>query len=258
MSGTGPLMATPISAAEDPLYMQVYSAISEAINRGQLRPGDRLPTERALCDQLGVSRATVRRALGRLASEGLVEATVGRGSFVSARPLQESLNDLMSFTELAAARGLEASARVLRQAVRPAHPEEAPLFGIDLQDLVFDLERVRMMDGVAIALDQSRVPVSIAPKIADADYATASMFSRLEEAGVAPVLADVVVSAVGATENQASVLEVDPGAPLLVCTAMSHDASGRLVEISEMAYRADRYRFRAQVRRAGRGAVAAS
>src|SRR5579862_3445998 len=142
MSSSPRLASTAnISAAPDPLYLQVYDAIADAIKSGRLKPGDRLPTERSFCEQLGVSRATVRRAMRRLVDEGVVEATVGRGSFVSGGLLAEPPNALMSFTELAAARGLTASARVLSQTLRPATPEEASVFGIDVQELVFELER---------------------------------------------------------------------------------------------------------------------
>ena len=84
-----------ISPAPD-LYLQVYGVITNAIRSGRLQPGDRLPTERQFSEQLGVSRATVRRGLKRLVDEGLVEASVGRGSFVCAGPMAEPANESMS------------------------------------------------------------------------------------------------------------------------------------------------------------------
>ena len=95
---SGPRLTTAadITAAPDPLYLQVYNAIAEAIKSGRLKAGDRLPTERSFCEQLGVSRATVRRAMRRLVEEGTVEATVGRGSFVSGGLLAEPPNALMA------------------------------------------------------------------------------------------------------------------------------------------------------------------
>jgi len=69
-----------LSEASQPLYHRVYREISKEIENGALRPGDRLPSERWLCDELGVSRATVRRAIEELTVDGLVEGR-GRGSF---------------------------------------------------------------------------------------------------------------------------------------------------------------------------------
>jgi len=242
-----------ISAAPAPLHRQVYDAIVEAIRSGRLKAGDRLPPERSFCEQFGVSRATVRRALRQLVEEGVVEATIGRGSFVSGGPLAEPPNALMSFTELAAARGLSASAQVLNQTLRPATPEEASVFGIDVQELVFELERLRFLDAVATALDRTRIPVSVAPGLPQLDFTDASIYAALDGADALPATADVVVSASSADEIRADALGVAVGAPLIVCTTLSYDASNRLVEIGEITYRADRYQFRAVLMRRDHG-----
>jgi DNA-binding GntR family transcriptional regulator len=196
-----------------------------------------------LAEQFGVSRATIRRAFRQLVEEEVVEATVGRGSFVAGAPLAEPLNALMSFTELAAARGLTASARVLSASVRPVEPEEASVFGIDSHALVFDLERLRLLDEVPVALDWSRVPTSVAPSLPELDFTSASLYAALEEAGAAPSRSKVVVTATLAEGTSADALDVEPGAPLIVCTHMSSDSRGRLVEIGKITYRADRYQF---------------
>jgi GntR family transcriptional regulator len=243
--------ADAISAAPDPLYLQVYHAITEAIGSGRLKPGDRLPTERSFCQQLGVSRATVRRAMRRLAAEGLVESTVGRGSFVSDGMFAEPPNTLMSFTELAAARGLTPSSRIVSEAVRPAAPEEARTFQIGLHELVFELERLRLIDGVPTAIDRTRIPVAIAPGLPELDFTDASIYAALEAGGAEPVTADVVVSATTAENAPAAVLCIPAGSALIVLTTMSHDTTGRLVEIDEITYRADRYQFRSVLSRRG-------
>ena len=63
----------PITEAAQPLYHRVYREIARDIESGMLQPGDRLPSERWFCDEHGVSRATVRRALEELMAEGLVD-----------------------------------------------------------------------------------------------------------------------------------------------------------------------------------------
>jgi GntR family transcriptional regulator len=238
-----------------PLYLQVYGAITESIRSGRLRPGDRLPTERSFCEQLGVSRATVRRALRRLIEEGVVESTVGRGAFVSGGPLAEPPNALMSFTELAAARGLSPSARVLAESVRPPTPEETGAFGMGVHELVFELERLRLLDDVPTALDRTRIPMSLAPGLPKLDFTDASIYAALKAAEAAPVTADVVVSATTADAMRARELDITSGAALIVCTTMSFDGRSRLVEIGEITYRADRYRFCAVLTRPAPGAA---
>jgi GntR family transcriptional regulator len=249
------LVMTEISAAPDPLYLQVYDAVADAIASGRLKPGDRLPTERSLCAQFDISRATVRRAMRRLSDEGLIDAKVGRGSFVRGGPLAEPPNALMSFTELARARGLAPSSQVLAQNVRPATLEETTVFGIDMQDLVFDLERLRLLDDAPLAIERTRIPVNIAPALPHLDFGKASVYEALESAGAAPTLAEAVVRAELAEGPAAVVLDVPVGAPLVICTTMSYDAVNRLVEIGEIAYRADRYQFQARLTRPPRDRI---
>src|SRR5947209_10035992 len=65
-----------------PLYRQICQGLREAILSGELAEGTRLPTERALARELNVNRTTVMNAYNELASEGLIEGHVGRGTLV--------------------------------------------------------------------------------------------------------------------------------------------------------------------------------
>ena len=95
-----------LEAASPPLYYRVYRMIADDIASGRLSAGDRLPAERELCQQLSVSRTTVRRAFAALVEDGLIESAAGRGAFVTNDSLAEPPNALMSFSELGASRGL--------------------------------------------------------------------------------------------------------------------------------------------------------
>ena len=99
-----------ISEASPPLYHRVYREIAQG-DRARRRSGagDRLPSERSLCDELGVSRATVRRAIEELAADGLVEGARPRHRTSRGDALVEPPNTLMSLSELGRSRGLEAS-----------------------------------------------------------------------------------------------------------------------------------------------------
>src|SRR4051794_4397142 len=179
----------PISQASPPLYHRVYRQLAKEIESGALLPGDRLPSERSLCDELGVSRATVRRAIEELAGDGLVESR-GRGSFVTGDALVEPANTLISPSELGRSRGLGASARVLSGDVRPATIDEAEAFGIAPGAEVFELRRVRMLDGLPISLDLNRVALRLAPGLLELDFTRASLYEALERAGHPPARAE--------------------------------------------------------------------
>lgn len=236
----------------EPLHEEVYRRLAHDIASGRLFPGARLPAERTIGAALGVSRATVRRALERLAADGLVEARNGRRRVAGSTRLAEPPNALMSFTELGAARGLAATSVVLRATVRAASLEEADRFAIAPGADLFELERVRQLDGISVALDRARVPLALAPSLPHTDFSTASLYETLERAGTAVVLADYTTEARTADSRQAAHLGMASGSPLLVAQTAGYAEDGRLVELSETAYRGDRYRFRATLVRSPR------
>lgn len=222
----------------------------EEIERGVLPRGARLPPERVLSERLSVSRATVRRALQELVEQGLIESWVGRGTFVTGGLLSDPPSTYRSFTELGADRGLTASARVLSQAIRPAGLDEAEIFRIAPGASVFELERLRLLDGLPIAIDRARVPLARAPRLVETDFSSASLDRALEAAGVPPVRGDYAVTAVAADEREAGLLETEPGAPLLLASSTDYEAQGAVINVSDTLYRGDRYRFRATLTRA--------
>lgn len=231
-----------------PLYQQVRDALAERIATGSLRPGQRLPAERQLCETFGVSRVTVRRALGALVEEGLVEVAPGRGWFVATAPLSEPPNVLLSFTAMARERGLHPTAIVREHTVRGASIDEAEALAIAPGAEVVHLERVRLLDGIAVAVDRSLVPLIRCPALADADFTTASLYDLLhDEAGLVPSRAETAVEAVQAGEELAQLLDLAPTSPVLVTTQTTFDQRGRPIEVSRIAYRGDRYRFRARL-----------
>ncbi len=227
----------------------VYTALADEIATGVLQPGERLPPERTMADKFGVGRGAVRRALAALAAEGLIESHVGRGTFIARGRLGEPPNVLMSFTELGRTHGLTPSSRVLGQLVREATLDEAGAFRVAPGAPILQLDRLRLLDGNPIAVDSSRVPLSLAPGLADLDLAAASLYDALGEAGCGPVRADYTVEAVSAAEPVATLLEAPVGSAVLVANTRAYDEAGRLVDIGETSYRGDRYRFEATLRR---------
>jgi GntR family transcriptional regulator len=241
-------LGMPISQASQPLYHRVYRQIAKEIESGALQPGDRLPSERWLCDELGVSRATVRRAVEELMTDGLVEGR-GRGSFVTGDTLVEPPNTLMSLSELGRSRGLAATSRVLAADIRPATIDEAEAFGIAPGAEIFELQRLRMLDGLPISIDHNRVPLRLVPEAALVDFTSASLYDVLDREGHAPTRADYELEARGADEREAELLELPAGAPVLFATTVAIGEGGRVVDMGRTVYRADRYRFQATLMR---------
>lgn len=230
----------------DPLHQRVRDTIAEGIAAGKYHAGAKLPSERKLSEELKVSRLTLRRALKSLVDDGIIRAHASRGWFVSAGPIGEPANVLMSFSDLAKERGFNAGSKVLHQTVRPASLDEAEALAIAPGSDLLDLRRTRLLDDMAIAIDHSRVPVTVAPSVVDFDFDldNASLYAILRQAGAEPVHCTATVEAVPADAEQAGLLYVEVGAPLLHFSQITMDRTGRPVDLNDVHYRGDRYRFR--------------
>jgi GntR family transcriptional regulator len=235
---------------DGPPSLQVYRVIAGAIGRGDFRPGSRLPPERELSSSLAVSRATLRVALRALRDDGLLEPTHGSGWHVVAPAvLEEGQEPPLSFTEIAASRGLRASADVIFQGTRPGSIEEAEDLGIAPGSDIFCLDRLRKLDDVPVALACARLPAALARPVMSADYTTGSLYAGLRETcGVHPVRADYTLQARGAAAGDAELLGMKEGDAVLVGTYTCFDDHDRAFEIGQITYRGDRYRFRTVLR----------
>lgn len=231
---------------ESLLYLRVYDYVAEAIGKGQLLPGSRLSSERDLAQQLGLSRVTVRRGLHQLARSGLIEAAAGYAWFVKPTVIEGPSNALQSFSETAKERGLGASATILKSGLRPATLDEAEILRVAPGAELVELVRLRLLDGIATAVDDSLVPHSRAPGLLEVDFEHASLFAVLTARyGCAPARADYAVEAAAADQETARVLGISPGAPVLVTAGTTFDVEGKPMHFSRTTYRADRYRFHA-------------
>lgn len=236
-----------------PLYRQVADRVAADIVARSLVVGDRLPSERVLCARLGVSRVTLRAALHQLVDQGLVSAEAARGWFVAAvpPPRPESSTAMAApiagFSAIAVGRGQVVTARVLLAQLRAATLDEAEAFSTVAGAPLFELRRVRLVGGLLIAVDHSRIPAAVRPGLDEADFTTASLYSVLRS-GVPPVIptsADYAVEALPASSVEADLLDLPDGVPLLVATQRTRDQDGRVFELGRTAYRGDRFRFRA-------------
>ncbi len=233
-----------------PLYQQTAQRIAAEVTVG-LPPGSRLPSERKLCDQFGVSRVTLRAALAMLADHGAITSSAARGWFVLLAPRAPSATamPLLGFTETARNQGQSTSARVLRAVIRPASLDEAEAFGNVAGAAIFELRRLRFINGLVIAIDNSRVPVAICPGIESHDFTHESLYRVLRTATepIVAQVADYAVEAVAPTGEEAELLELPATMPLLLASQRTRDQDGRTFELGSTRYRGDRFRFRASL-----------
>jgi GntR family transcriptional regulator len=233
-----------------PLYEQIKAYILQGIQDGRYRPGERIPSERELADQLGVSRLTVHHAIKGLQQAGVLVAQVGRGTFVSPRPLSQQLEALTSFSEDMRSRGNAPSSRVLSARVYPAPDDIARFLDVRPGTQLAVLRRVRLADDQPMALETSHIVASQCPGIIERyDFERDSLYRVLrQEYGLVLAHAEQTIAARGATRDEAGVLGLKPNAPVLHMTRVLYTANDRPLEYVISAYRGDLYTFHVVLR----------
>jgi GntR family transcriptional regulator len=227
-----------------PVWAQIEERLAERIEGGHLAVGERLPPERELAEWLGVSRMTVRQALGALAARGLVERGVGRGTF--ARAPGKVVHDLggpLGFTEQLGRQGIAAEAQLVSAAEEIASDAVAAALELPPGTSTLRVRRVRSAEGRPLALEDSWMPAARFPGMLERDLG-GSLYALMRDGyGLEPAEAVERLEPVVARAHEAKLLGVPEGAPLMLVERIAHTAGGVAVEFARDRHRGDRSRF---------------
>ncbi len=239
------MLATPDSP---PAYHRVAAALRADIDEGRWKVGERMPTEVELAARFDVSRNTVRQALDVLHSMNLVRRQQGSGTFVAPHGLSHAIGELKSLTEVMRERGLNPGTEGVVVAPDPDPPVDA----VDhLQtSSAWRISRLRTADGRPFCNMSSWVSADFGRQL-DAERLTASGSLYLvlqEDFGVLLSEATEIIRAEAATAEEASVLSVRRGSPVIVIYRWVSDNRGRPIEYARAAAPGDRYQYLAKLR----------
>lgn len=229
-----------------PLYYQIKEQIRKFILSGELKPGDMIPAEDVLSEQLQVSRMTVRRALGDLATEGLLTRKRAIGTIV-ASPRQELplfMNRLVGLTEDMAEKGVSVASRVLLHERQEASYEIRQQLQLQLHEPVILIRRLRSTNIFPLVIENTYHPLERFPDLLNMDFTDRSIYRFLQERYQVRVqqAQDSFVAGI-ADEEEAKLLEIEDGAPVMRYQRIGLDSEGIPIELTRSIYRADRFRF---------------
>ena len=222
-----------------PLYYQVEHDLRRLIEAGKVPPGEALPPEEALRQAYGVSRQTMRTALGHLADEDLIWRRAGQGTFVKARPDPAAFYLDRSFTRQMKDMGRRAHARVLEQSTHVPAPLRRKL-----GDNCLYLVRLRFGDDEPIGLQRAIILTDRCQGLHEHDFAVESLYEvlatqyRLRIAEIRHTIGATVADA-----EQAELLRVAQGDPLVLVNTTALLEDGQVIEYTTSYYRADRYEY---------------
>lgn len=233
-----------------PLYARTATRLWEDVLATTPVAGDAMPSERALSERYSVSRVTMRAALAQLEQRGLVQSSPARGWFVGAAvgaPVRG--HTVQGFADYALEHGLHTHNHVLEARTRPATVAEGEALRIGPGRPLFEMRRLRYLDGLVVVLEHNRLPLALCPDLAVTDFSSASLYATLRAADPPqlPSTADYSVEARAPEAAEKQLLEVDATASMLVATQLAYNQDGQPLELTAAVYRGDRYRFTASI-----------
>ena len=220
------------------------------IDSGKLREGDKLPSEKQLCDLYHVSRVTVRHALDELAEAGYLEKRRGKGTYVKSARDMVLMHprvdiDVISFTDACQRSGMEPGAIEIEVTRVVPNEDECAFFGIDEDQKVLSVKRVRTADGVRIMYEDNRFAPTGFEFLETTPPSGGSLYRLIEEhTGKIPhMVGSCMLTSNRAAGDMVTHLQVPAGEPLFVLEANYCDADGAPMYMGKQVIIGARYSF---------------
>jgi GntR family transcriptional regulator len=228
-----------------PLYVRLHRALRDAMQQDVLGPGAIMPGERELALRLNLSRVTVRKALKHLVDGHVLVQRQGARTSVADR-VEKPIQLFSSFSEDMRARGLQPGALWLTREIGAATDDEGAVLGLKPGTEVCRLRRLRTADNVPMALESSIIPTHF---LASPDLVGDSLYVTLNEYGFLPNRALQRLRSDIADKQEAKLLNVRPGAPILEIERRCSKNEGPIIEFARSRYRGDAYDFLIELQR---------
>jgi DNA-binding GntR family transcriptional regulator len=221
-----------------PKWQRVVERIVSDIEHGVLRTGSRLPSERDLCEQLDVSRVTLRRAFQALQERGVLRPSRGRGWFVAGRTGLDWPGTVESYVGAAFRLGQTAGARLVRISTAPAGVADAEAFGIRPGEDITTFIRAHLLDDRPAVLEVVRMVADVVPEKLPHAADDQQFIEVLSEAGLPIASTSATARPILAGDDHVEAFGVEPGTPL-VELRVEITAEGRLLVDSRLQYSPD-------------------
>ena len=226
-----------------PAYKTVYQTLKQQIKEKVYPVGSLLPTEPELEEKFGVSRTTIRRAIGILVSEGYIKVTQGRGTEVLDQSTVQNLNHISSITESLIAKGYRVFSKEIDIRKVRAAGKISRALQIEDGEEVYIIQRIQCADNTPIALMTNYLKIGQTPDLEKYAGDFSGLYSFLEKQyGITMTEATEYLSATTADFLEAKLLNIDVGAPLLCSRRISSNENG-IFEYSINKIVADNYEY---------------
>jgi GntR family histidine utilization transcriptional repressor len=222
-------------------FVQIKSALLDQIERGEMRPGDKVLSENKLAASFGVSRMTARRALSELVAEGILARSQGVGTFVSDSRPMSSILEIRSIDDEIMQRGHRYSNKVLGVDTIQASERQSVWLGVAANSLIYHTKIVHMENELVIQLEDRLVNPALAPDYIEQNFVHTTANHYLSK--VAPLTqADHSVEAILPNKGLAHILNIDVAQPCLKLSRRTYSNKG-IVSYARLYHPGNRYRI---------------
>ena len=218
------------TACKKMITQQVSEILRIEIEDGDLYPGTKIPTDTELAEMFGVQKQIVRTAIEVLVKEGLLKYISDKEVYVLGHKIERNMEKLEGFTQTMLDRNMKPSFRIVSKYLRMAGNLYGNMFGIKPEEPIFYIKRMCYADGDSISLEELYIPHYLIPKMEGIDLAEAEQTLDL----VRPSL------------NDAKLLGIDAGTPVMLFQSLTCDTDGRAIEFNRNYVRGDKCNFNVQ------------
>lgn len=226
-----------------PIYYQLKNDLISKISEGVWKAGECIASERELCEIYGVSRMTIRQAIGELVQEGVLIRLKGKGTYVCEQTFKQK--DMMSFTEIINQMGKHLKTKVIEFEKIETPESLSDIFSLEE---LYKITRKRIVDDICVAVEKVYIPVDYCGYI-DADMLKGSLYNILEKFGYKVDYSQSSIAAITSTDKIKELFEVDKNVPILKITSKTYDHNNKMIFLEEALYRSDKYTLEVNISR---------
>ena len=235
-----------------PLYAQVADRIIEYIEQNDLKPGDPLPSQNELIEYYGVSQITIRIAMQRLSTEGVIERIQGKGTFVAEKKIRERIIGVKSLEERLLREGFAVQNRYVESYY--ATPTKRIRENLELPEncQTFKIRRLKIIDDNILGLETRHFPQDVSGRFTKEELKTQpflKLFSRHRDLEITHIVYKTRAST--ALELEAEMMGLQPGSPVLIQYGVFYNRNDRPVMAGRITYLADKIELEYEVRNDG-------
>lgn len=223
---------------------ELYEKIEEYIAVNQLKPHDKLPSERALCELFSANRVTLRDALKHMQNEGIIYTLHGKGNFIAEPKYAEDVKSFISYSAGWEADGYEVKNKVIDFSVIEAPKKVAAALQVTIGTQVYLLRRVRHLNGIPLFLETAYIPVEYCPRLDNFNFNKCSLYSTLEDFyHITLTHQEQTISITKLNTYEAHLLNVQEGDAAFYIKGITRTSGGKPFEYCVSLNRADKYKM---------------